>query len=977
MVTLTRLALYRFFTSAVAFSFGALAFSIQSQAEPKRINIDNPKDPLQAKIYQLDNGLTVYLTENHQTPRFEANIAIRAGSKHDPSESTGLAHYLEHMLFKGTQKLGTLDYAKEKTYLDRISDLYEQHWKESNPEKRTAIYKEINAASQMAARFAIPNEMDKLYSFMGETGLNAHTSHEETVYQVNLPINRLTQWAIIESDRFQNPVFRLFQPELEIVYEEKNQTLDNKDAILHFAVGKTLFKRHPYGQQTTIGEVEHLKNPSLKNMYRFFETYYVPNNAAILISGDINPKECLTLISEHFASWKPKALPKPSQWEEPALQGIERVNVKYQGEEYVLLGFRLPAQNHPDIDAIKLIDMTLDNSVAGLINLNLNQNQKVRRAGSSPEFLNDHSAHYLWGVPKKGQSLKEVEDLLLQQIDLIKKGQFDDWILPAILTDFKKTRTASLESDTARVAMMREAFLSFANWDHTVSELDRLHKLTKADLVRVANQYYGSNFVAGYRLDQQHEVPSIQKPDIEKINLDTSKQSAFSKSLFEMPVEEIKPVFVRPEVDYVKDQVRDGVTLYYSRNPLNDLFTLTFSVDIGSRHDRKLSTAARFLDKSGTKTRSSQELKQEWYKLGTDFSITVGETETTISLAGLDENFEPSLKLLKEVLDSPSADDRTLAELKQILLVQRQDSKKDFRSIAGALSLFNRYGTNSPQLKALSNEELKNLTSQELHSLTRGLLSYQHSIGYVGAMSKDRLRQALNSWTQHETTLKTPPTIDPLRIQNSSTNRILFFQKEMAQSQLRLEFGANDYSESIQPDVQLFNEYFSGGMSGVVFQELRETRALAYSVGALFSNGSRKRDQSVMIAQIGCQVDKTSEALQAFLDLLQTLPESKERFAEAQNAVTSRYRTAKLGFREVLGAVRSWERLGVPVDPRSSRFDQIRNKSMSDLMLFHRTQIKDRHFLISLVGNVQKIKPEALGKFGTLQEVTLEQIFPY
>src|SRR5256885_4057244 len=504
----------------------------------KRINQPNPKDPMAVQIHQLDNGLTVYLTENHETPGFEAKIAVRAGSKQDPAESTGLAHYLEHMLFKGTTRLGTLDYEKEKPHLDLIIELYEKHFHETDPEKRKAIYAEINRESQKAAQFEIPNEMDKLYKAMGEEGLNAHTWHEETVYQVNLPANRLGQWALIESERFQHPVFRLFQPELEIVYEEKNQTLDNKDAIIQFAVNKLLFKRHPYGQQTTIGEVEHLKNPSLKNMYEFYRKNYVPGNMAIVISGDINPGRTIRLIEKHFSAWEAKPVPQAKQWEEKPLQDAERVTVKYKGEEYALLAFRTPGRNDPDAEALRLVDMILNNATAGLIDLNLNQQQKVRRAGSNPELNNDYGAEYLWGIPKKGQPLKEVEDLLLQQLELLKKGEFEDWILPAIITDFKKSRKLQLESDEVRVALMRNAFLSFQNWDYAIAEIERMEKLTKQDVLRVANQYFGGGYVAGYRLDEQHEVPKIEKPQIDKIDIDPARQSAFFKRVLAMKVKE-------------------------------------------------------------------------------------------------------------------------------------------------------------------------------------------------------------------------------------------------------------------------------------------------------------------------------------------------------------------------------------------------------------------------------------------------------
>ena len=358
----------------------------------KRINEPNPNDPMAVDIYQLDNGLTVYLTENREEPRFYAEISVRAGSKHDPSDATGIAHYLEHMLFKGTQNFGTLDYEKEKPHLDKITDLYEQHFGETDPEKRKEIYAAINETAQLAAQYGIPNELDKLYKAMGGRGVNAHTWVEETVYKVDLPANRLKQWAVIESDRFIDPVFRLFQTELETVYEEKNRSMDSKGRIISEAVRDLLYKKHPYGQQTTLGSVEHLKNPSLKQMYQFYHTYYVPNNMAIHISGDIDSEETIGIIDEYFSRWQPKELPETKTWTEDPLQGAERVTVKYQGEEYVLLAFRTAGRNHRDAEALKLLDMILDNATAGLINLNLNQGQKVREAGSYPYLDNDYGA---------------------------------------------------------------------------------------------------------------------------------------------------------------------------------------------------------------------------------------------------------------------------------------------------------------------------------------------------------------------------------------------------------------------------------------------------------------------------------------------------------------------------------------------------------------------------------------------------------
>jgi predicted Zn-dependent peptidase len=969
--------LNRRFLPHVALALVLAAASLPLQAGYQKVNKSNPKDPMAVQIYQLDNGLKVYLTENHDTPRFEAQIAVRAGSKHDPAESTGLAHYLEHMLFKGTTRMNTLDYQKEKPHLDRITELYEQHFHETDPAKRQAIYSEINKESQLAAQFEIPNEMDKLYKALGEQGLNAHTWHEETVYQVNLPRNRFEQWAIIESERFQHPVFRLFQPELEIVYEEKNQTLDNKEAVIEFAVNKLLFKKHPYGQQTTIGEVEHLKNPSLQNMYAFFEKNYVAGNMAIVISGDINPRPTIKLIDQYFSAWKAKPVPQPKTWGETPLQSAERVTVKYKGEEYVLLGFRTPGRNDADAEVLKLIDMILSNASAGLIDLNLNQQQKVRRAGSNPELNNDYGAEYLWGVPKKGQPLKEVEDLLLQQIELLRRGEFDDWIIPAIITDFKKARKAMLESDASRVAIMRNAFLAFEDWDHAIGEMERMEKLTKQDVVRAAKEYFSGGYVAGYRLDEQQEIPKIEKPKIDKIDIDSTRQSEFFKRVLSMKAKEIEPVWVKPGKDYRKVDAGEGVKLYYVRNPLNDLFALTISVEIGTRHDNRLGAAAQLLDKSGTKHLSAELLKKEWYKLGTDFSMGSAENETTISIAGLDENFSASWNLLTDLLTGPTADSETLDELKKIILVQREDAKKDFRTITSALSQYNRYGTDSPFLRALPNDKLTALTLDDLHGLVRSLMTYRHTINYTGSLPLEKIEAILKSHPISPEALKPTPPYKFLKAAAPDKSRIYVFDKEMAQSQVRIEFGDGDYTEGNVPVIQLFNDYFSGGMSGIVFQELREARALAYSAYAVYSNGSRKGEQNVMVGGIGCQADKTPEALDAFLDLFENLPTSPERFNETRDSIISRYRTGKVGFREIIGAVRSWERLEAPIDPRKERFAKVQSLDLDQVVRFQKQHLKGRPNLISIVGDKKKFDLDRLKKHGAITELELKDIFDF
>ena len=939
------------------------------------VRAPKPHEAMQVFIYRLDNGLEVHITENREAPRFYAELAVRAGSKNDPPETTGLAHYFEHLMFKGSERLGTLGYEKEKPLLDRIEELYEIHFRESDPEKRREIYAEIDRLAQEAAQYVVPNELDRLYSAMGGVGLNAHTWLEETVYKVDLPANRLRQWALIEADRFAAPVFRLFPTELETVYEEKNRSMDNKDRIMYEAVNQLLFKKHPYGQQTVLGDPEHLKSPSIRNITRFFEQWYVPENMAIFISGDIRPDEAIAVIAEHFNALPRRSPPKQKKWNDPKPKGREFVEVSFEAEEFVLLAFRTVKRSHKDAEALQMLDMILDNATAGLINLNLNQRQRVRHAGATQMQLNDDGVQYLYGIPKDGQTLEEVEQLLLEQLEIIKRGEIEDWLIPAIINDFKKNEKAALESNVSRVSMMCRAWLGYQRWDDALGYIARMERITKKDVVRVARKYFQGDYVAGFRRDAPHSPMVVEKPPITPVEIDPTRQSAFAAEVLAKPVEPIEPVFVDPEKDFQMVEDENGVTVYHAPNPINDIFTFSITVEFGSHQDSMIAPAVQLLEKSGTERFSAEDLKREWYKLGTDFGIRAGNNQTTITLSGLDENFEASLALLMEVLRTPAAPPETLEELKRIILVQRADAKKQAESISSALIQFNRYGEDSYFLRMLPDAAILELTVDQLHGLTRRLLDYKHTVSYTGSLPMDRVLALLREYDPVEAPLADPPSYRYLKARRPEQTEVYLFDKEMAQSHIRIEFGGVEYDEALVPAIELFNDYFGVGMAAVVFQELREARGLAYVAGARYLTGYRAGDENLMIGVIQTQTDKTLEAANAFIALLDRMPVSPERFAAAREAIINQYRTGKIGFRDILDAVQAWKRLGIPIDPRARRYAAVTNSDLATLVGFFEEHIAGRPKLISLVGEKARIDLDALAQIGPVREVGLDDIF--
>tara|TARA_Y100000588_G_scaffold394872_1_gene517964 strand:- start:3420 stop:6437 length:3018 start_codon:yes stop_codon:yes gene_type:complete len=934
-----------------------------------------PNDPMAVHIYRLDNGLTVYLSENHEEPKFFAEISVRVGGAHDPETNTGLAHYLEHLLFKGNTRLGTLDWGKEKVHIDKINELYEKRFHETDSEKREALFREIVEESAKASEYAIPNELDRIAKQLGLTSMNAGTSNDYTVYFMELPSNRLEQWAALETNRFIEPVFRLFLPELEIVYEEKNRSMDNKSRLIQEEIFELRYSDHPYGTQSILGHVEHLKNPSIQAIHEFFDTYYVANNMALCLSGDFEIEEAIELIDRHFSVWKSGEVPEFKYGQVKPIEEYKTSEMFYPGEEQLMLAFATQPVGHEDIEALKLIDMILDNATAGLINLNLNQQQKVLQAGSFPYLRRYAGSQYMYGLPKEGQTLKEVEALLLEQLDIIKRGEFGDWLIPAIVADFKRNEKLRLESNQARAGIMASSFSDLASWHYTISEIDRMEKLNKEDVVRAANKYFNAPHVTAYRRSGEFSPPKVDKPTFEKPDVSGFHSSEYGSKVLQRSVDPIEPKFVELGQDYQVVKVRNGVRLVHVKNPVNDLFSLTMGVNMGRLENQKLAAASLLLDKAGTRDLSPDQLKQAWYAKGSEFSFSVGDHRSTFTITGLDEKFDETLALMQDFVRHPVSSQEVLDTLKQIILKIRKDAKEDIQSLFTALRSFNRYGFESPYLTRMSEKEILALEVGDLLQTVQALSDYKNEYIYVGSLPLEKVVEKLSVYLEGSKNLLDPLPFRKEDVREPEENEVLFLDWETAQAQVRIEFADGPYSEESQLGMQLYNDYFGGGMSSIIFQELREARALAYSVGARYVPATYPENENIMFGAIGTQPDKAVEALKAFLDLFEHLPESEARFSNTLGSLENKYRVGKLKFRGIPAAVRSWELLGFESDPRPARFAQLAGADFSDMTAFHQARVAGRTKLISIVGPRNRLDLESIGQLGNLTEVTVDQLF--
>lgn len=965
----------------VLFFSGVLVSQVQTHTEGKYSYVTADGDPTKTRIYKLDNGLTVYLTVYKNEPRIQTYIPVKAGSKNDPADATGLAHYLEHMVFKGTDLYGSKDYAKEGPLVNEIIGLYEKYRSTKDEKKRRQIYRQIDSVSGIAAKFAIANEYDKMMNIIGAKGTNAYTWVEQTVYTNDIPSNQLEKWLKIEAERFRNPVMRLFHTELEAVYEEKNISLDDDGDKAWDELFLSLYSHHQYGTQTTIGTIDHLKNPSIKKVQNYYNTYYVPNNMAIVLSGDLDPEKTIALIDEYWGSKKPGVVPEFIPAVEPPVKAPIIHEVFGQDAEFLYIGYRFPGANTRENDIVTLIDMILSNSAAGLLDLNLNQSQKVLSSGSFVMTFKDYSTHIFSGNPRQGQTLEEVKKLLLEQIELVKKGAFPDWLPGANINDMKLSELQKQESNRSRADALVSAFVKGIPWEDQVNRINRLSRITKEEIVDFAKKNYKNNYAVVYkRTGEDKNVMKVEKPLITPVELNRTDKSPFLESLSEMQTEDIKPVFI----DYSKDlsitKLNNDVPLLYKKNEENELFNLSFVIDIGSANDRKIPIAASYFEYLGTSKYTPSELKEEFYKLGCSYSIQSGEDETTFNLSGLDENFDKALELFESVIGDLKPNKEAMNNLVSDILKVRADDKLNKDKILwNAMFSYGKYGAKSPNTNILSESQLKALTPDELITIIEDLPGYKQTAIYFGPLSAGEVTGKINLHHRvSDAGLKTPTAADVFAELPTNENTVYVVNyPEMVQAEILMLSKKSTFDKELIPYISMYNEYFGGGMAGIVFQELRESKALAYSTFSSFTTPLKKDHSHYNIAYIGTQADKLPEAMAGLVTLLNDMPASELTFSSARDNVIQKFNTERITKAGILYSYLAAQKLGLNEDIRKNIYEKVLTMSLEDIQKFQKDNVKDLNYTILVLGDKDKLDIKTLEKYGNVKYLTLEEIFGY
>ena len=940
-----------------------------------------PGDPLNTKIYTLDNGMKIFMTVNKEQPRIQTYMAVKVGSKNDPSETTGLAHYFEHLMFKGTEHFGTVDYEAEKPLLDEIEQLFEVYRKTTDEAERAAIYHRIDSVSYEASKLAIPNEYDKLMAVIGADGTNAWTSGDETVYTEDIPSNQIDNWARIQADRFRHGVIRGFHTELETIYEEKNMSLTRDSRKLWEAVDQALFPHHPYGQQTTLGSQEHLKNPSITNVKKYHDQYYVPNNIAVCVSGDFDPKEMVKAIEKYFGDREPNPNIPVLQFEQepPITEPVVREVYGLEAEN-LALAWRLPAPADLKTSAVaQIAGEVLYNGQAGLMDLDVNQLQKALFVYGGYEAMADYSYFLGMGNPKQGQTLEEVRDLILAEVAKLRSGDFDEELLAATVNNIKLSKMRQLEDNSSRAQAYVTAFINSIPWKDACKDIERLSSVTKEDVVAFANEYLKDNAYAVVykRQGEDKTVQKISAPKITPIVTNRDQTSAFLTEIQNSVVKPIEPVFVDFSKDMSKFSLTEGAEVLYKKNDLNDIFNLQMIYNRGTQQDPALGLAMDYLAYLGTPDMSAEEMASRMYALACSYSGGAGATQSSIRVSGLSENMAEAVRLVEDLVMNAMPDEDILAALKADMLKSRSDAKTSQSSCFSALQRYFYYGPEFIKSTTLSNDALMALTSEELLAKVRDAFNLGHEILYYGPMSENEVKAALKDAHYVAEGAQMQPEQYPVQLL-TPTDRVVMAQYDAAQIYyIQYSNRGETFDASQTGDIAVYNEYFGGGMNTVVFQEMREARGLAYSAQAFLSEPEFKDDTYSFMAFIATQNDKMRQAIEAFDEIINDMPESEASFAVAKEALLSRLRTQRLTGMDVLSSYYACRRLGLSEPSYRAVFEKAQNATLADVVATQQKWVKDRHYTYAILGDIKDLDTKFLATLGPVQTVSLEEIFGY
>lgn len=935
---------------------------------------------LEVKEHKLKNGLTVWLNEDHSQPKVFGAVVVKAGAKDCPD--TGIAHYFEHMMFKGTDKIGTVDYDAEKTLLDSIALKYDELAATEDEAARSQIQKEINELSIRSSDYVIPNEFNRLISKYGGSGLNAATSYDATIYFNTFSPQYMSQWAEINSERLLNPVFRLFQSELETVYEEKNMYGDFIGGPVMDRLLARYFAPHPYAYPI-IGSTKNLKNPRLTEMRKFFEEYYVASNMGLILSGDFDTEAVLPVLEKTFSRIRPGEAPKHDIVALPPFKGKEKMKIKFPVPlvKAMGMGFRGVPANHEDQVALAVAVNMLNNANGTGFLDKLMVDRKIMASMAMNESMNEAGILAVAVIPKlMFQTYGGAEKLVWKEINRVKEGDFSDEIFNSLKQEQRRQYASNLENIDSRARIMMSLYSQGKSWEDYLQEVSGIDALTKEDVVRVARKYFSENYLCVTKTTGKYPKDNLTKPDFSPIVPKNSEASSeYAKQLEQLPVQEVKPRFIDFQKDVETVSLTPLATLYATANPVTDIFTLNLVYQVGTLEQPKLMHLANYLQFLGTDSLSFHEFRTRLQVLGSTISFDATDKQFFMRITGFDKHFKETVQLAGDFIRHVKADDK---QIRQVINDAKVTEKAFFESsdnIANALLEKVKYGEQSRFLTKLSLSEVKKLKGKELLDAFVQVRQTECDLLYCGTLPVAQVREEIEaSLPLKEITVavNAPYHRDAKKYDKPT---VYFMDMPTASQSIVYGYAKGEVTDDAwsRHAARLFSVYFGGDMSSLMFQEIREFRSLAYRVSGRYILPPHKLEGKAgeFVTMLSTQSDKTLDALGIMNSLIHEMPEKEERISTVKQSIVNQVNNDFPSFREVPEKVAGFRRNGFDCDPSEALLSGISDMDMKDIIRFYRHNVRLKPVVYVIVGNSRRIDMKQLETYGNVIRLRKKDIY--
>ena len=946
--------------------------------------------------YTLKNGMKVYLWVDKDIPNVYGQVAVRAGSIDEPADFTGLAHYLEHMLFKGTQEIGALDWAKEKPMYEQIIKLYDEKAKLKDPKKdkakRDELTKKINELSVASSKISKGSEFPTLIQAAGGTGLNAYTNFDQTVYHNSFPAYQMENWLKLYYDHFQRPVFREFQAEMENVFEELNLRTPSIGYQQYITLFEKLFKGSYYARGV-IGTPEHLKNPSMTPMIKFFEDWYVPNNMGLLLYGNFDPEQAKPLIEKTFGKMQSKKLPERKPTVPTPLTKNEKIKVKLGYSPSIVWGYNGVKKGHPDEFKIEFMLSILNNSYnTGLFD-KLNMEGAIGGVSASSMAMRDcgriiiQAAPYFDVSQYTYESDAATEKLVMAEINKLKRGQIPTWLMQSVKESYLQSLKTISENPETKIHFATESYLYGIPMSEYFNMEEKVKAITVEDIKATANKYFSGNYMTISFSEGDPKIQLFDKAQIAPLQMPDEEYSQYYKDFVKRPVQAPTPKFTDFSDIQSKDLFKGG-KMFYVKNPKNDIFSLTLEYQVGMHTDKKLQYAASLMNYAGTMpNQSNNDLRRELSKHGASYGVGVSDNKFVIQIVGNERDLDKIMPIIFRLCLMPKLDNKQIEAVMGSAVQSRMFEKRIPGIISSALMEYIQFGDQSRYIDRIPSKKLIFvgesgynflITNSDLTATIQKVTSYPVNIHYVGAKPMEEVAEILKGTVPTQKTILEPQK-EFYRDRVSYTEPEIYFlpNTDIQQAQVTMYFPIGNYDNSQYVDYTAFSRYFgAGGLNNICFSEIREKRSLAYSTyGAVSMNPMNKT--SWFIGSTGTQNDKVNTVVDIYMDLIKNMPKFKSYGNNIKTTVMTELAEDYVTFRGKSSYYENTvKKMGFTEDPNKTWYKQAENLTFDNIAKFYDEKIKNAPVIIVIHGNPKYIDIKDIEKkYGKVNRVPISKIF--